>query len=72
MRVHATITSDRIKEACIRRETSRDRPGLCIECGAEQDDCEPDDMNLECRTCGESGVYGSDELALRQIFDIQV
>lgn len=64
MEMHESITTDRIIHACARRITSLDNPGFCIECGEEQDGCEPDAREYECESCGAMAVYGSDELAL--------
>ena len=41
-----------------------DSTGFCIGCGAEVDGIEPDVCKDECERCGESAVYGVEELAL--------
>ena len=64
MKIHPTITEDRILEACERRMTSLDNPGFCLACGNEQGGCEPDARNYECEACSEFQVYGAEELAL--------
>lgn len=68
MKMHQSITQDRIIEACERRMTSLDNPGFCITCGNEQDGCEPDARKYRCESCGEKQVYGSDELAMMFVF----
>ena len=62
MKMHRSITIERIKEACERRMSSLDNPGFCIECGQDADGCEPDAQEYECESCGEAAVYGAEEL----------
>ena len=64
MRVHESITPERIMDAVERRMTTLDNPGFCIACGEEQGGCEPDAREYECESCGKAAVYGSDELLL--------
>ncbi len=63
-KVHKSITADRILEACERYMHSLDNPGFCVECGEEQDGCEPDMRRGHCEHCGANAVYGAEELAL--------
>ena len=65
MKIHPSITEDRIVEACERRMTSLDNPGFCLACGNEQGGCEPDARRYQCEACGEHAVYGAEELLLR-------
>lgn len=63
MKLHPSITEERLMEACERRMTTLDNPGFCIECGNEQGGCEPDARGYRCESCGAlKGVYGCDEL----------
>ena len=64
VRLHSSITPDRIMEAVDRRSTSLDNPGICIACGADQEGCEPDARNYECESCGELRVFGAEELLM--------
>lgn len=64
IRLHSSITSDRIMEAVDRRDISLDNPGICIACGADQEGCEPDARNYECESCGEFQVFGAEELLM--------
>ena len=59
MKVHKSITLDRVMEAV----EADDSIGFCIECGAEAWGCEPDARKYECEACGEKAVYGAEELA---------
>lgn len=67
MKMHKSITVERILAACERRMTSLDNPGFCIACGNEQSGCEPDAREYTCEACGEDTVYGSDELAMEMM-----
>ena len=64
MKMHASITVDRVVEAVQRRISSLDNPGLCVLCGKDADGCEPDARKYPCEHCGKRGVYGADELLL--------
>ena len=64
MKMHPSITEERILEACERRMTSLDDPGFCLACGNEQGGCEPDARRYRCEACGEHAVYGAEELLL--------
>lgn len=64
MRIHQSVTLDRVMEACQRRQVSLDNPGFCIICGEEAMGCEPDARKYKCEHCGKKGVYGSDELLM--------
>jgi len=64
MAIHKSITLDKIVDACSRRLTTLDNPGFCLECGHEQEGCEPDAREYECEVCGKRAVYGSDEILM--------
>jgi hypothetical protein len=64
MKLHPSITINRIEEAVERRMSSIDNPGFCIACGEDADGCEPDAREYECEACGENAVYGADELLM--------
>lgn len=38
--------------------------GICTECGASRDGCEPDARNYPCEECGKRKVFGASELVL--------
>jgi Zn finger protein HypA/HybF involved in hydrogenase expression len=42
-----------------------DYVGICIECGHEQDGCEPDAREYTCENCGTNKVYGAEEIILQ-------
>lgn len=62
MKIHNSVTIERIIEAVQRQSTTLDNPGFCIACGEEQDGCEPDAREYECECCGEARVFGAEEL----------
>jgi hypothetical protein len=64
MKLHPSITTERIVEACGRQLTTLDNPGFCTECGEEADGCEPDARNYECESCGAHAVFGAEELLI--------
>ena len=67
IKVHPSITTEVIVEACMRRETDMDNPGFCMACGEESDCCEPDASWYKCESCGQEMVMAPEELLLRGI-----
>jgi predicted RNA-binding Zn-ribbon protein involved in translation (DUF1610 family) len=63
--VHPSITLARLMQANERRRMTLDDPGLCVSCGNEQTNCEPDARRYRCEACGERAVYGAQELLMR-------
>jgi hypothetical protein len=39
--------------------------GICLTCGAERSNVEPDARACPCEACGAHNVYGAEELVLR-------
>jgi hypothetical protein len=64
MKLHPSLTPDRIMEACERGMTTLDNPGFCIACGEEAEGCEPDARQCRCESCGERKVYGAEWLMM--------
>jgi len=64
MKMHKSITADRIIEAVERHNMSLDNPGFCIACGVDAEGVEPDAQEYECEACGEHAVYGAEELLM--------
>ena len=64
MKMHPSITAERVVEACERHMTSLDNPGFCVVCGADAEGVEPDARKYKCESCGERGVYGAEELVI--------
>lgn len=57
------ITIDQIMNAV----EDDDNVGFCVACSAEVMGVEPDARNYECEQCGESRVYGAEELLLMTV-----
>lgn len=64
MKVHSSITLDRVMDACQEREDILENPGFCLACGERAEDCEPDASKYTCEVCGEPAVYGAEEILL--------
>lgn len=62
--VHNSVTIDRVMEAAQSEMFGTENPGICIECGADHDECEPDARRYPCHECGKRTVYGAAELLL--------
>ncbi|GAG04698.1 unnamed protein product [marine sediment metagenome] len=58
------ITMKRVM-AAVQRD---DYTGFCKECGASQDQCEPDARNYHCESCGANAVDGAEEFLLGMAF----
>lgn len=64
MKMHESITSERIARAVMRGMSTLDNPGFCTACGEDADGCGPDAKRYECESCGKRAVYGAEELLL--------
>ena len=67
MKIHPSITEDRIVDAVVRQRSSLDNPGFCISCGEDHEGCEPDARKYPCEYCGDPAVYGAEELLLMTV-----
>ena len=57
---HPAVTLDKVMDLA----QADDCRGLCVACGAEADGVEPDARRYTCEACGESAVYGAEELLM--------
>jgi len=64
MKIHSSLTIERIMEAAESQMMGTDNPGFCVACGEDADGCEPDARGYECECCGKHAVYGAEELLL--------
>ena len=64
MKLHPSVTLERVEGAVERHHSSLDNPGFCVKCGADAEGVEPDARKYECESCGEHGVYGAEELLM--------
>jgi DNA-directed RNA polymerase subunit RPC12/RpoP len=67
MKLHPSITTDRILRAVEDQMFGLENPGFCIACGEDAEGCEPDARKYKCESCGEKAVYGAQELMLRTV-----
>ena len=56
--VRQAITIERVVEMCERDEYE----GICLACGEDAFDIEPDARGYECESCGKEKVFGCQEL----------
>lgn len=59
--IDSPLTHDEV----LRAAQADDNIGLCIYCGDEHSNCEPDMSREKCSACGQLGVYGAEELIMR-------
>jgi hypothetical protein len=64
MKIHESITAERVMEAVEAGTFGLENPGICIDCGEDADGVEPDAVACECEACGAFAVYGAEELLL--------
>ena len=64
MKIHKSITEERICEAVESNMFGLENPGFCIACGADADGCEPDARNYKCEECEEKQVFGAEEIMI--------
>ena len=64
MRIHPSVTIERVSDAVQRSHQLLDNPGFCTLCGEEAEGVEPDACRYACEACGEPGVYGAEELLI--------
>lgn len=64
MKIHKSVTIERVAEAVTRSLVGLDTPGFCAMCGEEAEGCEPDARRYRCEACGAHAVYGAEELLL--------
>lgn len=65
IRVHESVTDERLLGAAEAAMTSLDNPGICIMCGVDAEGVEPDARKYRCESCGADCVYGVEELIIR-------
>ena len=64
MKIHKSITEDRILTAAHDTMFGLDNPGFCIACGADAEGVEPDAEGYPCDVCDAAAVYGAEQLLL--------
>ena len=67
MKLHPSITQDRVLEAAQSQMFGLENPGFCVACGEDAMGCQPDDCNYKCECCGERKVFGAQELMFMMV-----
>lgn len=62
--VHESVTRDRIIDLAKESMFGLNSIGLCLACGEECDNVEPDARMYTCECCGEQKVWGAEELMI--------
>lgn len=62
MKLHPSITEERIIEAIESSYLTLSNPGFCVACGYSQEGCEPDARSYVCDNCSKPAVFGAEEL----------
>ena len=64
MKIHPSITYERIERAVHDQMFGLENPGFCLKCGADADGCEPDARKYQCEVCEAKAVYGAQEIMI--------
>jgi hypothetical protein len=64
MKMHKSVTLERIMEMTERSTFGAEDDGVCVACGQDQMGVEPDAERLPCESCGRNAVYGAEQLLL--------
>jgi len=64
MKIHESVTLERVEEAARESMFGMDNPGFCLACGEDADGVEPDARNYICDACGAAAVYGAEEVLI--------
>ena len=67
VKVHESITIDRVLAACESAAVGLENPGFCLACGFEADGVEPDAEGYTCEDCGEAAVMGAENALISAI-----
>ncbi len=62
--IHSSVTEKRVIQLMKDELLTLSNPGICLECGADHDGCEPDATNYECHECRMHMVFGAAEILL--------
>ena len=64
MKMHPSVTLDRVVAAVELYNSTVENPGICVACGEDAYDVEPDARRYVCECCGAHRVYGAEELLI--------
>ena len=64
MKVHKSVTRERVLAEAEDQMFGLGNTGFCVACGEDRGGCEPDAERYPCESCGENQVYGATELMM--------
>lgn len=67
MKIHSSITQDRIVSVAKDSMFGTKDNGICIACGEDAYGVEPDAEKYTCENCGKEAVYGGEQLLLMTV-----
>jgi hypothetical protein len=67
MRMHKSITVDRVHDACMEQMFGLEDPGFCVACGGDVEGVKPETCKRKCEHCGRKAVFGAQELLLTMV-----
>lgn len=68
MKIHKSVTADRVFELVKAEMIGTDNPGICLACGEDADGCEPDARGYTCEVCDRPYVYGAEEIMMQGLY----
>ena len=66
--MHKSITPARVQRLAEQSLFGLECLGVCLACGAEADQVEPDAEGYACRSCDEPQVFGAEQLLMMEAF----
>ena len=67
MKLHPSITAERIEAMARESMFGMEDNGICIACGEDAMHVEPDAEKYQCEHCGRPAVYGGELLLLMTV-----
>lgn len=64
-------TPEELLDAAMGAAAEDDYIGICIECGNQQEGCEPDARRYKCEDCGRLAVFGAEEIIIMDVIGIR-
>lgn len=62
MNVHKSVTQARVHRLAKKSMFGLESPGICVACGKEAEQVEPDAEGYTCNYCDEPKVFGAEQL----------
>ena len=71
LKIHESVTLDRVQEAVRDSLYDTSNPGFCIACGDDVEGVEPDAHQYKCECCDKNTVYGAEELLILEMYHLK-